>query len=370
LNAYGTTSDNSLVFGAQHTHRIDTLIFMPSELTFGAEYSYNDLLDQMLGYNKIISQKVNTKSAYLQNEWKNRKLSILIGGRLDKHSMVEYPIISPRVNLRYLINKSIIVRASYATGFRAPQAFDEDLHITAVNGGVSLIRIDTNLETEKSQSITGSLDFYRNFGKIETNLLIEGFYTRLDNVFVLEDIGEDANGNLILERRNGAGAVVKGLNIEGRIIPSRKTQLQLGVTLQRSLYTAYERWSDNENIKPQKRMFKSPNTYGFITFNYTPTDYLNLSLFGTYTGSMLVQHFKGFIPEDREVETQEFFDLSFRLAYDFNINESAKIQLNAGLRNILNSFQNDFDLGINRDAAFVYGPTLPRTAFFGVKLFI
>jgi len=370
LNAYGTTWDESLTIGAQHTYLIDTLLFMPSELTFGAEYSYNDLKDEMLGYNKLIEQTVNTKSAYIQNEWKNKKYSFLLGTRFDKHNLINNPILSPRINLRFTPKESVIFRTSYSSGFRAPQAFDEDLHVTAVNGGVSLIQIDPDLQTERSNSISASADFYKNFGSTQTNLLVEGFYTHLDNVFVLESIGDDNQGNIILERRNGSGAVVKGINIEGKIIPNNKMQIQAGLTLQRSNYTEEEVWSDNENIVPHRKMFRSPNTYGFITYNYNPIKDLNISIFGTYTGSMLVQHFEGFIEEDAEKTTPEFYDLSLKISHDIRINHSAKMQFNTGIQNIFNSFQKDFDKGEFRDAGYMYGPSLPRTIFFGVKLFI
>lgn len=370
LNAYGTTWDESFSLGAQHTYKIDTLIFMPSELTFGTEYLYNDLTDEMLGYDKIIAQTVNTKSAYLQNEWKNKKYSFLIGTRLDKHNLVKNPILSPRVNFRYSPKESVIFRGSYSSGFRAPQAFDEDLHVTAVNGGVSLIKIDPDLKTEKSNSMSASADFYKNFGSVQTNLLVEGFYTHLDNVFVLEKIGDDNQGNIILERRNGNGAVVRGVNIEGKIVPNNKMYIQAGITIQRSNYTEEEEWTDNENVEPQSRMFRSPNTYGFITYNYNAFKDFNISIFGTYTGSMLVQHFEGFIEEDAEKLTPDFFDLSLKLSHEIKINHSAKLQFNTGIQNIFNSFQKDFDKGEFRDAGYMYGPSLPRTVFFGVKLFI
>jgi outer membrane receptor for ferrienterochelin and colicins len=44
------------------------------------------------------------------------------------------------------------------------------------------------------------------------------------------------------------------------------------------------------------------------------------------------------------------------------------LQLNAGVQNVFNSYQNDFDSGVNRDAGFVYGPGRPRTFFVGVKI--
>lgn len=44
------------------------------------------------------------------------------------------------------------------------------------------------------------------------------------------------------------------------------------------------------------------------------------------------------------------------------------MQLNGGIKNIFNSYQNDFDSGINRDPAYIYGPVTPRTLYFGLKL--
>ncbi|MGB9756019.1 MAG: TonB-dependent receptor, partial [Desulfurella sp.] len=100
-NAYGSTNDITFVAGMQYTYSMDTLLFMPAQLTMGTEYNTNEMIDKMLGYDRIINQAVNTKSAFLQNEWKNKKISILLGGRFDKHNLIISPIISPRLNFRY-----------------------------------------------------------------------------------------------------------------------------------------------------------------------------------------------------------------------------------------------------------------------------
>lgn len=370
INAYGKTTDITFVAGTQYSYSMDTLLFMPSVLTMGAEYSLNEMDDKQLGYNRIISQKVNTKSAFVQNEWKNKKLSILLGSRFDKHNLIKNPILSPRLNLRYSPNEHINLRASYSSGFRAPQAFDEDLHITAVGGEVTLICLDPNLNTEKSQSYSASIDLYKNFGKVKTNLLIEGFYTNLDNVFVLEKIGTDSVGNIILERTNGSGAVVRGINLEGKIVPTKKMQFQFGMTLQKSEYKEIQSWSDNANLVPHKKMFRSPDQYAYITANYQPFKPMTISLSGTYTGSMLVQHFAGYVAEDTEKQTPDFYDVNIKLSYDFKLNNSAKLQLNGGVQNIFNSYQNDFDKGEFRDAGYIYGPAYPRTFFLGIKAMI
>lgn len=367
-DAYGKTNDITYVAGMQYTYSMDTLLFMPAEFTMGTEYNTDKMVDEQLGYNRTLDQEVNTKSAFVQNEWKNKKLSILLGCRFDKHNLIEDPILSPRLNFRYSPNEHINLRASYSSGFRAPQAFDEDLHITAVGGEVTLIELDPDLETEKSQSYSASVDLYKDFGKVKTNLLIEGFYTNLDNVFVLEEMGTDSEGNILLERTNGSGAVVKGINLEGKVVPAQKIQFQFGMTFQKSEYKEVQQWSDNTNLTPHKKMFRAPNQYGYLTANYQIFKPMTISLSGTYTGSMLVQHFAGYVAEDTEKETPEFFDVNLKLSYDFKLNGSAKLQLNGGVQNIFNSSQSDFDKGEYRDAGYVYGPALPRTYFLGLKL--
>ena len=64
-NAYGTTHDLTVAAGGQYVRTFDRLLFMPSELTLGAEYSYNDLLDESLGYDHRTAQTVHIVSAYL-----------------------------------------------------------------------------------------------------------------------------------------------------------------------------------------------------------------------------------------------------------------------------------------------------------------
>lgn len=112
----------------------------------------------------------------MQNEWKNKRWSFLIGGRLDKHNMMDHVIFSPRANIRFNPTEDINIRASYSSGFRAPQAFDEDMHISAVGGEVAMIQRAKDLSEEKSQSLSASVDFYHRFKNgIQLNFLVEGF---------------------------------------------------------------------------------------------------------------------------------------------------------------------------------------------------
>lgn len=364
-NAYGTTTDLTFVGGAQYSYQAGRCLFMPAEFTAGAEYSYDDLMDKMLGYNRLIAQTVHIGSVFAQNEWKNDRWSFLAGARLDKHNMIDHVIFSPRANLRYNPTPDINLRLSYSSGFRAPQAFDEDLHITAVGGNVALIRIMPGLKEEKSQSLSASVDFYRRFGEVQANFLAEGFFTTLSDVFVLEELGADAEGNITMERRNGSGAKVMGMNLEAKAA-YEWVQVQAGVTLQRSRYKEPEQWS--AAVAPQKKMFRAPNTYGYFTSTFTPVKRFSASLSGTYTGSMLVQHLAGFVPQDCEVNTPDFFDMNVKFTYDIPVYNSIVLQVNAGVQNIFDSFQKDFDRGPLRDAGYVYGPGVPRSYFIGCKV--
>jgi outer membrane receptor for ferrienterochelin and colicins len=94
-----------------------------------------------------------------------------------------------------------------------------------------------------------------------------------------------------------------------------------------------------------------------------------ISLTGTYTGEMKVPHFAGYIENDRIETTPSFFDLNVSLAYSFSLSKSTGIKLSVGMKNILDSYQNDFDKGINRDAGYIYGPMQPRTVYLGLNLF-
>ena len=365
-DAYGKTTDLTWVGGAQYVFKAGRCLFMPSDLTVGLEYNEDYLRDNMWGYDRVTDQTVRIASAYAQNEWKNEKWGILIGGRLDKHNLIDGIIFSPRANLRYNPSENVNLRASYSYGFRAPQAFDEDLHIDNVGGTVSMIRLAEDLTVEKSQSVSVSADLYRSWGDWQGNVLVEGFFTDLDDVFALRELGFNDEGILIKERHNESGARVFGGNLEGKIAWRDVFQLQAGVTLQNSRYKEARSWS--EDVEATKRMFRTPDLHGYMTASYNPMKNLTLALTGTYTGSMLVEHHAGMLERNVTTETRDFWDMGIKAAYDVKVYRSFSLQLNAGVQNMFNSFQNDFDSGADRDSGYIYGPTLPRNFFFGIKL--
>ncbi len=378
-NAYGKTDGVTAVTGAQYLFR--TRIF---ELTTGVEYNYDYLFDNPVGYVNMgytsmqTKQHIHNVSVLAQGEFKFDKWGFLVGGRLDNwYSATAKKFLcipSPRITLRYNPTHNINLRATYGSGFRAPQAFDEDLHILIVGGERTRIRLAEDLREERSHSFTLSADMYKAFGRVQTNLLVEGFYTMLNGVFALRETGVVGEDNAtIYERYNGSGATVMGLNVEGKVAYAPWVEASAGVTLQRNRYTSPEKWS--ETAEPAVNMFRSPNVYGYFTISTQPLKNFKIDLSGNYMGRMYVEHFAGgMLPddstlnEDRIERTNPFFDLGLKFSYDFKIWKTIGLQVNAGVRNILNSYQNDFDRGANRDSGYIYGPSLPRSVFVGAKL--
>lgn len=368
--AYGTTHDLTYVAGTQYVHSFGKLLFMPSDLTLGAEYNFDGLKDVILGYDRHFKQDVRIGSFFFQNEWKNKQWSFLLGGRLDKHNLMDHVIFSPRANLRFNPTENVNLRLTYAGGFRAPQAFDEDLHVGVVGGERLVTVLADNLKEERSNSFSLSADLYHKFGSVQTNLLIEGFYTDLNNVFALRQLDQpDAQGNTVQERYNAYGAKVLGLNVEAKAMFTRWFTLQAGITLQQSHYDEAIAWNDEVPEQKYKKMMRTPNTYGYFTATVTPVKRFTASLTGNYTGSMLVGHSAGSgVEEPVAVNTPKFMEVNMKLAYDFPVYKYLTLQVNGGIQNITNAYQNDFDKGWNRDSSYIYGPSLPRSYFVGVKV--
>ncbi len=367
-SAYGRSTDLTSNTGIQYRFSYPCGR-MKGDLTVGAEYNYNGLHDVMLGYNRDIRQRVHVVGAYAQNEWKNDQWSVLIGARLEKHNLLTKPICTPRATFRYTPIEGLVLRAGYSSGYRAPQAYDEDLHVAAVGGNVSLITLDPNLKPEYSHSATLSADYYHQWGAWELNLTAEGFYTYLQDVFFLREEGTDAAGNILFTRTNAPGAWVGGLNLEGKValhLPKFSFSLSTGYTFQHSRYTVAQAWS--ADVPAQTRMLHTPDNYGYLMLDIQPVHDFTISVNGIATGSMLVPHLAGYIAQDEEVKTPAFWDLSLRLAYDVHLYKHYCLEISCGIKNVLDQYQKDIDKGEKRDAGYIYGPTVPRTYFAGLAL--
>ncbi|MFN2396506.1 MAG: TonB-dependent receptor plug domain-containing protein, partial [Bacteroidales bacterium] len=158
-------------------------------------------------------------------------------------------MLSPRISTMYTFSPELQARLSYAQGYRAPQIFDEDLHIET-SGARQVIHINSpDLTAETSYSYMASVDFNHLIANTFFSVLAEGFYTRLKNPFVLEFEEPDENGRVEYIRGNADDdAVIKGVNTEINIVPGRNLNINLGITIQQSQF-------EEEQEFGEKRIF-------------------------------------------------------------------------------------------------------------------
>jgi outer membrane receptor for ferrienterochelin and colicins len=388
LKSYGRSEDLTFSAGVQYK-----AILGNSSLIAGFENSSGFLKDEKLGYpdydnavivndsiisvphtnNTLISDQSSvTTGAFLQYDLKMNKFKLGLGGRLDHYNIIDNAknneaktgnVFSPRISLMYEVLSSLQARLSYSKGYRAPQIFDEDLHIETSGSRHVIIVNSPDMKQETSHSIMTSLDFNKLIGTVSTGLLIEGFYTRLDDPFVNKIGIPDQDGKVVYTRMNAEdGAVVKGINIELKLKPLLAFFLTAGFTIQSSMYDIPLQFG-------KKEFFRTPSDYGYINLDWDFVKNVCFSATGTYTGRMLLPYFGPMTnPDIGELrKSDQFFDLGGKIQYDIKL-EGASLQVFTGIKNMFNSYQSDFDSGIDRDPSYMYGPISPRTIYFGIKI--
>ncbi len=386
LNAYGNTMDQSTVSGLQYS-----LSFKSSNvLIMGIEHQNNMVEDEISGYKRLVDQDVNTLGFYSQFEWKlNPKLKLLSGLRFDfskvkgryelgdinRNSDVDLNVLSPRITALYNAIPQVQFRAGYARGFRAPQAFNEDLHISSVGGEPRFVILSQELEKELSDSYTLSANYSSNESKIQTNFILEGFYTTLRNPFTIVNMGlQLSNGSIVEELKNGEEAIVRGVNLEANVSPHHDIRFENGLTIQESIYKSKQvLFQEDENVPESERVettrfLRTPNVYGYSTFNWSPIESFSTDITATYTGEMIVPKV---ISSNGRIDlgrSNPFIDTNLKFSYHFDLKANLKLEFALGIQNIFNAYQNDFAEGAQRDSDYIYGPARPRTYFFSINL--
>lgn len=392
LKDYGLTNNLSYNFGAQYSAH-----FQQSTLIGGVDFTGENLKDEKPGNTDysttppthnptliVADQRTQTIGGFVQYSYQWGIATVTGGARLDRYLVRDVTKSSalngafvpvPRASLLLKLLPELQLRANYSMGYRKPQLYNEELHVEVAGARQIVQRVSDDLRRETSHSAMLSLDFNKQWTHFALGVLAEGFFTRLNDAFINIRHDEDANGVVLLERSNHKrGANIQGLNLELNVA-SPKVAIKMGTTLQKSFYLGEV---PSELNSGQRDFLRSPNIYGFLMGNWK--FYKNFALDATFnlTGPMNVVYEgkNARTPaEQKELNDNEFsirrtpwfYDLGFKLSYDFKL-ASSTLQLYGGVKNVLNSYQNDFDKGAERASSYVYGPMLPRTVYIGFKL--
>ena len=365
---YGTSLNTTKQGGFQLNHKINKL-FGPNVFTIGSEYVSDAVMDEISAYNYLIDQKVITLGTFVQSDWDlTENFNLLSGVRFDKHSLLDNMVVSPRLSLLYKLRKETQFRMSYSTGFRAPQAFDTDLHMAFAGGGISRIVLADDLKEERSKSLSASVNYDKATEHYVYGFTFEGFYTHLNDVFYQDPSGEDEFGE-VFTKRNGAGATVKGLTMEFRANFEQKLQIESGLTLQKSLYDEAVSYSDE--LESRKEFLRTPNHYGYATLSYYFSSKFSFSANLVHTGVMEILHLAGapLQTEDEFIKSATFNVIGLKATYIQQLSRvGAKLAYSVGVKNLTNDYQQNLDTLKDRDSNFFYGPNLPITVYFGLVL--
>lgn len=370
-----------LLYGYSDTMRyyLDSLFSKSIEkhhLSWGAQYQVDEVFDEkrndrglallsngeiadFSGQDPIANGDFTNLGFFIQDEWMPSQSTTLISGlRIDKHSEIEDWVLSPRIALRHTTSPEWTWRGSVATGFRAPEIFDEDFHIEILDDPTRT-RNANNLSEEKSISYSAGFVYTPSAG--DNRLQIEGeiYRTDLRDTFNVSDIVyTDTNGQSFKERTNAGGSSVQGFELNAAYRINNRWRADLGIT---HLDATFD---DAQEILPgiyENRYLETPEWTGVAQLNYKNDDLVDLFFGLVYTGPMIAA---------REVEgtlnqsTEDFFVFDITATKHLHRTFAGKelhIDLMAGVKNLFDERQSDLTTGPDRDTTYFYGPRFPRS---------
>jgi outer membrane receptor for ferrienterochelin and colicins len=357
-NAFGVT-DNALVVADSQVNQY----IGRHTVSWGGQFTHEDLLDEQPAYARLTDATYRNAGLFAQDAWAFAPgWELVYGLRADKHSTVDRVIASPRVALMVTPGENINIRASIARGFRAPQAFDEDLHLSSVGGEVRIIRLDPDLREERSTNYMVGAEWRPEAGKGQALFELNGFYTGLSDLFFARESDDPTTDAFEFLKINQGDARVYGMEANAGWGIGDEFILQGGVVFQRA------RYADPEPNFGSLDFFRTPHRYANLTATWT-TERLGTVFAGIrYTGSMKAPHYAGYIDEDRLETTPSFVTLDASIAYPIYVTGNRRLTATLAGRNLTNAFQRDLDQGMFRDANYVYGPRFPRSVSAGLRV--
>jgi outer membrane receptor for ferrienterochelin and colicins len=332
-------------------------------VSWGVQFSAERLEDRQPAYGRHTDVTYRNTGVYAQDDWSFApRWQLLYGVRGDRHSALSRAVISPRAALMHSPVPALDLRLSIARGFRAPQVFDEDLHLSSVAGDVRIIEVDPNLREETSANYMAGFEWKPEAGIGQALIEVNGFHTSLTDLFNVQKADDPATGLVEFRKLNFGTAKVYGVEVNAGWGIGDSFVLQGGIVEQRA------RFGSPEPDFGSRDFFRTPRRYANATLTWRLPRVVDVFAAARYTGSMKAPHYSGYVPTNRLETTPEF--VVFDLALSRTFKAAGNSQLTAGLsaRNLTNAYQPDLDRGPLRDSAYVYGPRFPRTLGLSVRV--
>lgn len=356
-NAYGNTTSQLTVVDSQVNRYAGDHTW-----SSGLQFSRESLDDEQPAYHRLTNATYLNTGLFIQDDWAlGNGWEVIYGARADHHTAVNRLIISPRVALMWSPTPALDIRASMARGFRAPQVFDEDLHLSSVGGEARLIYLAPDLEEERSTNVMIGAEWKPTVGPGQALVEINGFSTRLTQLFHVQNVDDPGTSALEFVKTNFGGARVSGVELNLGWGIGDDFVLQGGIVEQRA------RFDHAEPDFGSRDFFRSPRRYGNVTMTWSPHHIADLFAGVRYTGPMAVPHYAGVIADNRLERSPSFVTFDAGVSRELGEWNGRTVTLTFNGRNLSNAYQKDVDQGAFRDASYVYGPRLPRSFALGIR---
>jgi outer membrane receptor for ferrienterochelin and colicins len=356
-NAYGDTASQLAIIDTQLNQYI-----RKHTVSSGLQVSHETLRDVQPAYQRLTDATYRNAGVFVQDDWALGKgWEVIVGARADHHTAIDRLIVSPRVAVMWSPYAGLDVRASVARGFRAPQVFDEDLHLSSVGGESRLIRLASGLSEERSTNYMLGAEWKPVVGPGQALVEVNAFSTRLTDLFHVVNDDDPTTPVLEFTKTNFGGARVAGVEVNLGWGIGDDFVLQGGIVEQRATF------DQPEPDFGSRDFFRSPRRYGNLTVTWNPHGLANFFVGARYTGPMSVPHYAGVIAVNTLEQSASFVTFDASVSRSLGEWDGRTVMLTVNGRNLTNQYQQDLDQGPLRDAAYVYGPRFPRSISVGIR---
>ncbi len=332
---------------------------------------------------RAVADNYRNVGVMLEDRWRPSDRWEWVGGvRTDFHRLLPEPVVSPRVAGKWQPSPEWAWRGSLGTGFRAPELFDEDLHISNVGGDLQVVRRDPTLREERSYSALIGPEWRPNGPWI---LDANAFVTRIEGTFFNRiDADQPEPGILRRTKVNADDAWVGGVELNAALVPSPDFRIEASWVEQQSRFDRPQLHLGNldgsDPFDPpvqSSRFIRVPDRHGTLKA-VVRRDGWEAFVGLRVTGPMLVPHvlndltgdpspLLGSYPGQPQQLGNRMGSAPWFAVWDASVTRTWRMdrgmeaRLTLGCRNLGNAYQSDLDVGRYRDAAYTYGPRFPRT---------
>ena len=300
--------------------------------------------------------------AFAEYTYQNTRNLTLVGGlRLDRHNLYGW-VLTPRLNAKYDLTPTTILRGAAGRGFRVANPIAENIGMLVSSRNFV---IDQNLRPERAWNVGGSFTQYFNLAGRQATFVTDYYYTWFQNQ-VVADSYTDPSQLIISNLAPGGQSFSRSFQAEVQVEPVKGLQAKAAYKYL-DVQTSYDGQLLPRPLTVPHRAFLNlgyASAFDKWRGDFTVQWYGQRPL-SPHPGGSGHQHGTG---ENTLPVTPRYALLNAQVTRAFK-----RVELYAGVENLTNYRQRNpiagaYDpFGPHFDAAMVWGPTYGRLTYAGLR---